>query len=151
MQKVPLRQQKGSKRSAKASQEGQTSSKWSPRAPKGCQMEPKRVPKRCQNEPPEGTPRVIFYGKANFLKIDACLERNRCFRNLSWQGTGSALSFERVSKHGETSVSNFSKHVKQLSGVLPHDSQTSFSKHCLFTSSGRRPRLAARPWPRFRM
>ena len=60
MQKVSLRQQKGSKRSAKASQEGQTSSKWSPRAPKGCQMEAKRVPKRCQNEPPEGTPRVIF-------------------------------------------------------------------------------------------
>ena len=42
--------------------------------------------------------------KIHFLKIDARLERNAYFETCLSMGTAGALSFMRISKHGETSV-----------------------------------------------
>ena len=79
IQKIALGEQKRSKRSPSEPQDAPRSSKGSQRVPNGAKMESKRVPKGAQN----GTPKRQKNMKFNFLKIDAGLERNAYFWNLS--------------------------------------------------------------------
>ena len=125
--------------------EAHEGSKWPPRGPKGTQMEPQRVPKGSKRSPkgskkePKRVPQSGPKGGPIFRDLISWILTTV---SIQMHTFGTCLSKEREARF---LVGELRTLVRQR---IPTDI---LWKTLSFTSSGLRPRLAARPWPRFRM